>query len=72
MPEAIVAVVISSDQFLVIRRAGSVADGGKWGAISGKMEIGESQEAAVVREVQEEVGLEIRPVRKVAVVLRLE
>ena len=32
---------------------------------SGKVEPGERQEAAVIREVKEEVGVTIRPVRKV-------
>ncbi|MEK6562666.1 MAG: NUDIX domain-containing protein, partial [Candidatus Binatota bacterium] len=33
--------------------------------VSGEVEPGESQEAAVVREAMEEVGLTVRPLRKV-------
>ena len=33
--------------------------------MSGEVEAGESQEAAVAREAMEEVGLTVRPIRKV-------
>ena len=33
--------------------------------VSGEVEAGESQEAAVAREAMEEVGLTVRPIRKV-------
>lgn len=38
---------------------------GYWGPLSGRIEPAESQQAAVVREVREEVGLEVRPLAKV-------
>src|SRR5438552_1429584 len=40
-------------------------DPGYWAPPSGKIESGEGQEAAVIREVKEELGVTIRPVRKV-------
>ena len=40
-------------------------DAGYWAPLSGKIEPGESQEATVIREVKEEVGLSVRPQRKV-------
>jgi 8-oxo-dGTP pyrophosphatase MutT (NUDIX family) len=49
----------------MIRRGPRGPDAGYWAPPSGKVERGESQEAAVVREVQEEVGVAIRPLRKV-------
>ena len=65
LPDAIVAVVLSGPLVLMIRRGPSGHDPGYWAPPSGKVEPGERQEAAVIREVKEEVGVTIRPVRKV-------
>ena len=68
MPErsnGVVAVVIDDARFLLIRRGPSVRDAGYWGPVTGTVEPGETQNDAVIREVREEVGLEVRPVRKV-------
>lgn len=63
-PEAVVAVVRRGDErVLIIQRAPSVAAGGYWAPPSGRIEPGESKANAVVREVCEEVGLTVRPVR---------
>ena len=43
------------------------SDGGQWGLPGGKMEIGESATQAVVREVKEETGLEVRTRRLIGV-----
>ena len=43
------------------------SDGGQWGLPGGSVEIGESVAAAVVREVREETGLTVRPLRIVGV-----
>ena len=43
------------------------SDGGQWGLPGGSVEIGESVADAVVREVQEETGLTVRPRRIVGV-----
>jgi 8-oxo-dGTP diphosphatase len=65
LPDAIVAVVLSGPFVLMIRRGPSGPDPGYWAPPSGKLEPGETQEAAVIREVKEEVGVTIRPARKV-------
>jgi NADH pyrophosphatase NudC (nudix superfamily) len=65
LPDAIVAVVTRGDEVLMIRRGATVPDPGVWAPFSGKIEPRESQEGALVREVQEEVGLRVRPLRKV-------
>ena len=50
---------------LVIRRAEGLPFAGYWTPVSGRLEPGESQEHALVREVREEVGLVVRAGRKV-------
>lgn len=63
--DAVVAVITRGDKVLFVQRAPSVRGGGRWGPVSGEVEPGESQEATVVREAREEVGLAVRPLRKV-------
>ena len=65
MLDAIVAVIMNGDKILLVERGAGVPFTGYWAPVSGKIEPGESQEAAVVRESMEEVGLTVRPVRKV-------
>jgi 8-oxo-dGTP diphosphatase len=65
MLDAIVAVITNGDKTLLIERAPTVLGSGYWAPVSGKVEPGESQEAALVRESMEEVGLNVRPVKKV-------
>ena len=65
LSDAIVAVITKGDKILVIERAPTVRGSGYWAPVSGKVEPGESQAAAVVRESMEEVGLTVRPMRKV-------
>ena len=64
-PEGVVAVITRENTVLFIRRGPTVSDAGYWAPLSGKIELGESQEATVVREVREEVGLTVQPLRKV-------
>ena len=61
MLEAVVAVITKGDKVLLVERVPT----GHWAPVSGSVEPGESQEAAVAREAMEEVGLTVRPVRKV-------
>jgi 8-oxo-dGTP diphosphatase len=63
--EAIVAVLLRADRVLAIRRGPAVARPGYWQPPSGKIEPGENQREAVVREVREEVGLTVVPLAKV-------
>ncbi|MFD8302539.1 NUDIX domain-containing protein [Streptomyces sp. NPDC059690] len=63
--EAIVAILRRGDRLLAIRRGPGVARPGYWQPLSGKIEPGESQAEAVVREVREEVGLSATPLAKV-------
>ena len=63
--EAIVAVLRRAGRVLAIRRGPSVSRPGYWQPLSGKVEPGETQEQAVVREVFEEVGLTVSAGAKV-------
>lgn len=61
MLHAVVAVIINGDKALLVERVPT----GHWAPVSGSVEPGETQEAAVAREAMEEVGLNVRPIRKV-------
>ena len=65
MKQGVVAVLLEQGRILVIRRAPQARLPGYWAPPSGKIEPGESQPDAVVREVREEIGLEVRAVGKV-------
>ena len=65
MLEAIVAVISRRRRVLVIQRGPHVPFAGYWAPLSGRIEPGEQQADALVREVREEVGLEVRAGRKV-------
>jgi ADP-ribose pyrophosphatase YjhB (NUDIX family) len=58
-------VIVREGRCLLIRRAAGVPQPGFWAPVGGTVEPGETEAAAVVREAREEVGLEVRPVRKV-------
>ena len=49
----------------MIERGPKARKPGYWGPLTGTIEVGESQEEALVREVREEVGLLVRPLAKV-------
>ena len=65
MLDAVIAVIMNGEKVLFIQRAPNIRGGGHWAPVSGGVKAGESQEAAVAREAMEEVGLTVRPVRKV-------
>lgn len=65
MREAVVAVVRRGDRVLVVRRAAGLPFAGRWQPVTGRLEPGEGQAEAVAREVREEVGLSVQPLRKV-------
>lgn len=53
---ATIAVLFRNDEVLLVRRA-NPPDAGRWGFPGGKMELGETIEAAAVRELFEETGI---------------
>jgi NADH pyrophosphatase NudC (nudix superfamily) len=65
MLDAVIAVITNGEKVLLIQRAAGIRGGAYWAPVSGEVEAGESQETAVAREAMEEVGLTVRPIRKV-------
>lgn len=63
----VAAIIERGGRFLVGKRSPHKQSApGYWCAVCGRIEDGESQADAVVREVHEEVGLSVRAVEKVA------
>jgi len=58
----VVAILSRGRQVLLIQRGADVPFAGYWAPLSGKLEPGESIEAALVREVEEEVGFVVEPI----------
>jgi len=63
--KGIVAVVVRDADVLLVRRGPTVPSPGYWAPVAGSVEAGETEADAVRREVREEVGLDVRPVRRV-------
>lgn len=59
-----VAVVVRGGRLLVIRRSRRVVAPGAYCFPGGALEDGESEEQALVREMQEELGVSIHPIRR--------
>ena len=59
---AVGAIVFRSSDILLVKR-GSEPNRGRWSVPGGALEAGETVEAAAVREVLEETGLEVRAMR---------
>lgn len=58
--EVVAALIRRSDQILITQRPGGVHLAGLWEFPGGKVEPGESLEAALQREIFEELGVKIR------------
>ena len=59
-----VAIILRGPRMLIIRRSSSVVAPLAYCFPGGGIEAGESEEAALVREVFEEIGVEVRPLRR--------
>ena len=67
---AAVGALAVTDRALLLVRRGHPPDVGKWSVPGGRVEPGETDEAAVVREMLEETGLHVRVERLVGEVVR--
>ena len=57
----VVAVVLQGDRFLVIRRSQFVRAPGRYCFPGGGIELNEAEEAALIRELREELSVSVRP-----------
>lgn len=64
------AIIVSGDKVLLVRRANPPLQG-EWSLPGGLVETGETTQEAVAREVLEETGLQIEPVKLVEVFERI-
>jgi 8-oxo-dGTP pyrophosphatase MutT (NUDIX family) len=63
--QGVVAVIARGERWLAIRRAEHLVAGGCWCFPGGAIEAGEEPADALIREVREEVGMPITPVREI-------
>ena len=63
--QAAVAVVIEESRFLTIKRSKTVRAPGEYCFPGGGIEAGETIEAAIIREMQEELGVVVRPLKPI-------
>lgn len=66
-PQGVVAVIRRHGRYLFIQRGPGESFPGYWCPVGGAVEPGEDHTQALVREVREEVGVHVRPLRKLAV-----
>lgn len=62
----VAAVIFSEDSVLLVRR-GKDPSRGSWGLPGGAVELGETTKEAVIREVMEETGLEVEPIKFITI-----
>ena len=55
--EVVAALIWDNDQFMICQRPAHKARGLLWEFVGGKVEAGETKEAALIRECQEELGV---------------
>jgi len=66
----VAAVVIENDKVVLVRRGRPPAYG-QWSLPGGAVELGETLEKAVIREVSEEIGLKVKVLELVAILDRI-
>ena len=61
MTEVVAALVWEGDRFMICQRPADKARGLLWEFVGGKVEPGETKEAALVRECREELAITVKP-----------
>ena len=61
MTEVVAALVWEGDRFMICQRPAHKARGLLWEFVGGKVEPGETKEAALVRECREELAITVKP-----------
>lgn len=59
MTQVVAALIRDGDRFMICQRPEHKARGLKWEFVGGKVEAGESKEAALIRECREELGVTV-------------
>lgn len=59
-----IGVLRQDGRYFMVKRAATVPKGGLWCFPGGHIEAGETSRTAVIRELHEELGLVVRPVRR--------
>ncbi len=60
MTEVVAALIWENDRFMICQRPAHKARGLQWEFVGGKVEKGESLEAALIRECREELGITVK------------
>lgn len=58
------ALIIQDGRFMICRRPAHKVRGGLWEFVGGKLEEGETGEAALIRECREELDVTVAPIRE--------
>lgn len=61
MTEVVAALIWDKDRFLACQRPAHKARALLWEFVGGKVEFGETREAALIRECREELGVTVKP-----------
>jgi 8-oxo-dGTP diphosphatase len=69
MERSVAGVLINQGKAFIAKRGGAGSFGGCWEFPGGKVEPGESDEAAIRREFNEEFGVEVRPLKLIGEVV---
>src|SRR5687767_1200371 len=65
---AVPIIVNKEGKYLLITRTEFPKHKGEWGPIAGHVHFGESLEKALIREAKEELNLEVKPVKQLAII----
>ncbi len=68
----VIGILVQRDRYLFIKRATQVVRGGYWCFPGGHVERGETSRQAVQRELQEELGIVVKPAKRLGAVRLVE